>query len=127
MGVTNFDTLGRLTLPAEAMAQLGLCENSGLLITVLTAQKCLVLRPTHQATPPLNCAEDINRLRAIREQPVEKWRYVRALDNRRRVVLPQSMREWLGWSDETRLQITLNNGAFYVQEAAQGRALADSV
>ena len=110
------------------MAQLGLCENSGLLITVLTVQKRLVLRPTHQAPPRVDRAEDINKLRAaMREQSVDEWRYIRALDNRRRVVLPRPMREWLGWSEQTRLQIGLDDDALYVQEVTRDWVFADSI
>ena len=118
MEIANFDALGRLTLPIEAAAPFGLGENSRLVITMPEAENRLLLRPIQEAPPVASMAE-IKQQADMLRQPAGRWRYVRALDDRRRVVLPRPMREWLGWSEETRLQIGLAGDALYVQEAGR--------
>lgn len=100
--MTTFDALGRLTLPVAAVAQFGLDENSRLLIAVIETEKRLLLRPT-QEMPPVACVMEMERMQAVMLlQPAGTWRYIRALDDRRRVILLRPMREWLGWAGQSR-------------------------
>ncbi len=116
MEVTTFDALGRLTLPVAAAAQFGLNENSRLLITVIETEKRLLLRPT-QEMPPVACVMEMERMQAVMLlQPAGAWRYIRALDDRRRIILPRSMREWLGWSEQTHLRVGSNDDGIFLKE-----------
>lgn len=49
------------------------------------------------------------------QKPADTWRYIRKLDDKRRVVLPRTMRELLGWTDSTALRIVLENEAIYLK------------
>lgn len=117
MEVTKFDALGRLTLPIEMAAQFRLCENSRLLMTVSESEKHLLLRPTQEEAQPADCAEDIRQTQVrMLQKSAGEWRYIRALDNRLRVVLPRVMRELLAWAEHTRLKIDSDDDAIYVRE-----------
>ena len=111
MGVTKFDELGRLTLPAEVAQQFGLDESSRLLITVAVTEKRMILSPTEEEPQLVQMQEQM-------QQHIDKWRYIRALDDQRRVVLPRSMREWLGWAPDTNLKIILDNDAIFLEAAS---------
>lgn len=118
MGVTKFDALGRLTLPVKVAEQLGLSENDKLLITVAEAEKRIVMRPTQEEPQSFDSAEEMkhNQNEMLRK-PAGAWRYIRRMDNKRRVVLPRSMRGLLGWTQGTYVRIVLKKDAVYLEAA----------
>jgi len=103
-------------VPLKMAAQLGLCENSRLLITVRETEKRMILRPTREMLPIATVAEMERMQAAMRRQPAGTWQYICALDDRRRVILPRSMHEWLGWSEETRLRVGSNGDVIFLEE-----------
>lgn len=116
MRVTKFDALGRLTLPVKAADQLGLTENSKLLITVAEADRFILLRPTQEEPQSFESAKEMqhNQSQMI-QKPADAWRYIRKLDDKRRVVLPRTMRELLGWTERTAMRIVLEKETVYLQ------------
>lgn len=116
MVVTKFDALGRLTLPVKAADQLGLTENSKLLITVAEADRFILLRPTREEPQSFESAKEMkNSQSEMIQMPADTWRYIRKLDHKRRVVLPRTMRELLGWTESTSMRIILKEEAVYLE------------
>ncbi|MEA5134903.1 MAG: AbrB/MazE/SpoVT family DNA-binding domain-containing protein [Candidatus Fimivivens sp.] len=113
---TNFDALGRLTLPVKAADQLGLTENSKLLITVAEADRHILLRRTQEEPQSFESTKEMKHSQSeMIQKPADTWRYIRKLDDKRRVVLPRTMRELLGWTERTTMRIILENETIYLQ------------
>ena len=116
MVVTKFDALGRIALPVKAADQLGLTENSKLLITVTEADRFILLRPTQEEPQSFESAKEMKHNQSeMIQKPADTWRYIRKLDDKQRVVLPLTMRELLGWTECTVLRIVLKEEAVYLE------------